>query len=74
MSDTDNKIHALIKRLDDGETCLDAIDEAIHELRRLDEAETIVSRLLNYRHFNTANFQLEKLDDYLNQLRQLMAL
>jgi hypothetical protein len=39
---------------------------------RIAELEAVIFPLLEYRDHNTLNFQLEKLDDYLLQLRELV--
>ena len=45
---------------------------ANHYARRAQEFRDAVGPLLAYRDANTLNFQLEKLDDFLRELRQLM--
>ena len=45
---------------------------AKHYADRAQEFRDAIAPLLAYRNRNTTNFQLEKLDDYLNRLRELM--
>ena len=45
------------------------LDKAKKEIASI---KTAYSRLMNYRHNNTLNFQLEKLDDYLRELNDAL--
>jgi len=68
------------KRADDNLRLAAERASVIAELRKeLEEAKkeiasikTAYSRLMNYRHNNTLNFQLEKLDDYLRELNDAL--
>lgn len=48
------------------------LDELEATDKKMEKVEMEISNLIHYREFNTTNFQLEKLDDYLNRLRDLL--
>lgn len=62
----------------DEDTALKRIAQLLAEARTPEERHAgglveLCSGLLRYRRANTLNFQLEKLDDYLDHIRELLA-
>lgn len=57
------------KRLDEAAEYLDALTTLFQELNRLQAIEAAAAGLVDYRNHNTLNFQLEKADTWINEMR-----